>query len=86
MRAADVMTTEVCAASPEAPIHEIAHEMWERRISAVPVIDDEDRVLGVVSEGDLVRRAELGTTSPSLSASPRSTTRARCSTSAKTRT
>ena len=61
MRAADVMTTEVCAASPEAPIHEIAHEMWERRISAVPVIDDEDRVLGVVSEGDLVRRAELGT-------------------------
>lgn len=61
MRAADVMTTNVCAASPEAPIHEIAREMWDRRISAVPVIDDEDRVLGVVSEGDLVRRAELGT-------------------------
>lgn len=61
MRAADVMTTNVCAASPEAPIHEIAREMWDRRISAVPVVDDEDRVLGVVSEGDLVRRAELGT-------------------------
>lgn len=61
MRAADVMTTNVCVASPEAPIHEIAREMWDRRISAVPVVDDEDRVLGVVSEGDLVRRAELGT-------------------------
>src|SRR5689334_13285860 len=61
MRAADVMTTNVVVASPEAPIREIAHEMWERRISAVPVVDDEDHVLGVVSEGDLVRRAELGT-------------------------
>jgi CBS domain-containing protein len=61
MRAADVMTTNVVVASPEAPIREIAHEMWERRISAVPVVDDQDHVLGVVSEGDLVRRAELGT-------------------------
>lgn len=61
MRAADVMTTNVCVASPDAPIREIAREMWERRISAVPVVDDDDRVLGIVSEGDLVRRAELGT-------------------------
>jgi CBS domain-containing protein len=61
MRAADVMTTNVVVASPDAPIREIAHEMWERRISAVPVVDEEDHVLGVVSEGDLVRRAELGT-------------------------
>lgn len=61
MRAADVMTTNVCVAAPEAPIQEIAREMLGRRISAVPVVDEEDRVLGVVSEGDLVRRAELGT-------------------------
>ena len=61
MRAADVMTTHVCVAAPDAPIQEIAREMWERRISAVPIVDDSDRVLGIVSEGDLIRRAELGT-------------------------
>ncbi len=61
MRAADVMTTNICVAAPEAPIQEIAREMLDRRISGVPVVDEEDRVLGVVSEGDLVRRAELGT-------------------------
>jgi CBS domain-containing protein len=61
MRAADVMTTNVVVASPDAPIRDIARVMWERRISAVPVVDDANHVLGVVSEGDLVRRAELGT-------------------------
>jgi CBS domain-containing protein len=61
MRAADVMTTNICVAAPEAPIQEIAREMLDRRISGVPVVDDDDRVLGIVSEGDLVRRAELGT-------------------------
>lgn len=61
MRAADVMTTNICVASPEAPIQDIAREMLGRRISGVPVVDDDDHVLGIVSEGDLVRRAELGT-------------------------
>lgn len=61
MHAADVMTTNICVAAPDAPIQEIAREMLERRISGVPVVDEEDRVLGIVSEGDLVRRAELGT-------------------------
>ena len=61
MRAADVMTTNICAATPDAPINEIARRLCEWRISAMPVVDEDDRVLGIVSEGDLLRRVELGT-------------------------
>ena len=61
MRAADVMTTNICVVAPEAPIQEIAREMLDRRISGMPVVDGDGNVLGIVSEGDLVRRAELGT-------------------------
>jgi CBS domain-containing protein len=42
-------------------MRETASLMLERRVSGVPVIDGERRVLGVVSEGDLIRRPELGT-------------------------
>jgi CBS domain-containing protein len=61
MRAADVMTTNICAATPDAPIDEIARKLLEWRVSALPVIDEQDRVLGVVSEGDLMRHHALGT-------------------------
>jgi CBS domain-containing protein len=61
MRAADVMTTTICAANPDAPIDEIARKLLEWRVSALPVIDEDDHVLGIVSEGDLMRHASLGT-------------------------
>ncbi|MBI1942699.1 MAG: CBS domain-containing protein [Betaproteobacteria bacterium] len=61
MRAADVMVKDVISVAPGASVREVASLMLERRISGVPVVDGERRVLGILSEGDLIRRPELGT-------------------------
>jgi len=61
VKAKDVMTRRVVTATPDTGVREIARLLTERRISAVPVVDAEGHVLGIVSEGDLVRRPELGT-------------------------
>lgn len=61
MLARDIMTTNVCTLPPDASVLEAAKLLVERRISGAPVIDGEGRVIGIVSEGDLIRRAELGT-------------------------
>ena len=58
MKAKDVMTTKVVAVTPEMPVNTIAALLLERHISAVPVIDEDRRILGIVSEGDLMRRDE----------------------------
>ena len=58
MHAADIMTTSVKTVSPDTDIREIAELLLKQRISAVPVIDDQRRVVGIVSEGDLMRRLE----------------------------
>jgi CBS domain-containing protein len=64
MQAQDVMTTVVATIPADATVQEAARLMLERRISALPVLDSKDRVAGIVSEGDLVRRTELGTATP----------------------
>lgn len=56
MLAKDVMTTEVLSVTPEATVQEIAQLMLQRRISAVPVLDAEQKLVGIVSEGDLIHR------------------------------
>lgn len=61
MLARDVMTADVVTVGPDATVSEIAKLLLERRISAVPVVDTARHVIGIVSEGDLMRRAELGT-------------------------
>src|SRR3546814_251272 len=61
MQVKDIMTTTVVTVRPDASIAEIAHLLLERRISAVPVVDSAGRLLGIVSEGDLMRRPESGT-------------------------
>lgn len=58
MRAADVMTTGVITVSPNTPILDVAHLLLDRRISAVPVVDDQGLLMGIVSEGDLIHRHE----------------------------
>lgn len=58
MQARDVMTTGVITVSPDTPVHEIARLLVDKRISGVPVVDAEGHLLGIVSEGDLVRRLE----------------------------
>lgn len=61
MRAADVMMSEVITVGEDASVQEAARLMAEHSISAVPVVDRDKRVVGMVSEGDLLHRAETGT-------------------------
>ncbi|BCZ84998.1 CBS domain-containing protein [Paraburkholderia terrae] len=61
MRALDVMTTTVLSVTPEMTVRDAAKMMTEQRISAAPVIDAKGKLVGMVSEGDLMRRVELGT-------------------------
>ncbi len=61
MQAQDVMTTKVATIGAGATVREAAKLMLERGVSALPVLDEKGRVVGIVSEGDLVRRQELGT-------------------------
>lgn len=58
MRAKDVMTSRVITVLEDTPVDEIARTLLERRISAVPVIDSGGRLVGIVSEGDLIGRPE----------------------------
>ena len=55
MDAFDVMTTAVVTAGPDTSTQEIAELLLEHGISAVPVVDDTGEVIGMVSEGDLLR-------------------------------
>lgn len=61
MQAADVMTIDVVTVRPRTEVREIARLLLKHRISAVPVIDADHSVLGIVSEGDLMRRRENDT-------------------------
>ena len=58
MKARDVMTTAVSSVSPDTPISEIAKILRDRKISAVPVVDETGIPIGMVSEGDLIGRDE----------------------------
>ncbi len=58
MQAIDIMTPNVVCVDANANVRDIAQLLLEHRISAVPVVDDERKVLGIVSEGDLMRRVK----------------------------
>lgn len=55
---ADVMTRDVVTTAPETPFKQIEQLMAEHRVSALPVVDSEGVVVGVVSEADLLLKAE----------------------------
>jgi CBS domain-containing protein len=61
MNAKDVMTTEVVTVSPETTVQDLAKILSEKGISGAPVVDADQRLVGIVSEGDLLHRAETGT-------------------------
>ncbi|MFO1351752.1 MAG: CBS domain-containing protein [Gammaproteobacteria bacterium] len=61
MQVKDIMTTNVVTVGLDTRVEQIAALLLERRISGVPVVDAENRVLGIVSEGDLLRRQENDT-------------------------
>jgi len=54
MRVKDVMSAPVVCVFAETPVKEIAAILVDRRVSAVPVLDAEDRLIGIVSEADLI--------------------------------
>jgi CBS domain-containing protein len=61
MKAKDVMSVDVATISCRATVLEAAKLMLDRRISGLPVVNEEGRLVGIVTEGDLLRRAEIGT-------------------------
>jgi len=61
MRAVDVMTTSVIFATPEMSVRDAAGMLANHSISAMPVTDANGQLIGIISEGDLLHRSELGT-------------------------
>lgn len=61
MNAGDIMTRRVVSITPETTVAEAANLMLQHRISGLPVIDESGAVVGIVTEGDLLRRTEVGT-------------------------
>ena len=60
MLAKDVMTTNVISVNADTTVPEIAQLLLERHIIGVPVLDGDGMLIGLFSEGDLIRRAEFG--------------------------
>lgn len=50
-----IMTTEVISITPETPIYEALHLLTRHKISGIPVINEEEEVLGVLSEKDVLK-------------------------------
>lgn len=61
MKTRDVMRRDVVTVTPETPLAAAVETMLARRISGLPVIDSHGAVIGIVTEGDLLRRVETGT-------------------------
>jgi CBS domain-containing protein len=61
MRAYQIMTPRVATVRPDTPIAEAAELMLAKRISGLPVVDAGGKLVGIVSEGDFLRRGEIGT-------------------------
>ena len=58
MNAADVMVSNVITVGPDATVQEVAGILLKNKISAVPVVGQSGKILGIVSEGDMLRRVE----------------------------
>jgi CBS domain-containing protein len=61
MRANQIMTPRVITVGPDASIFEAATTMLKHHISGLPVVDAAGNLIGIISEGDFIRRAEIGT-------------------------
>jgi CBS domain-containing protein len=61
MLAIDVMSSPAIAVDPETSVAEIAQLMSKNKITGLPVVDSAGKVVGMVTDGDLCHRAELGT-------------------------
>ena len=61
MRAHQIMSRQVVTIDPEAPITDAVRTMLAHHVSGLPVVDRAGTLVGIVSESDFIRRAELGT-------------------------
>ncbi len=61
MKASDVMVSPVITLDATATVGDVVQLLLKHRIGAVPVVDDQGRLVGMVSEGDLTHRCEIGT-------------------------
>lgn len=61
MQAKHVMTAPAITVTPDTRVEHVAKVLLDKRISAVPVVEADGRLAGIVSEGDLMRRPEAGT-------------------------
>lgn len=61
MKARDVMVSPVITVKPTQSVRDVAKVFTDRKISAAPVVDDNGALVGIVSEGDLLRRVETNT-------------------------
>jgi len=61
MKASDIMVAKAITIGPNASVRDVAKLLLNNHISAVPVVSEDGSLLGIVSEGDLMRRAEIGT-------------------------
>lgn len=68
MKASDIMTRAVITITPDHSIRHAARLMADRRINGLPVTNGEGRLVGILTDGDLLRRVELGTSLPSAAA------------------
>ncbi len=61
MIVADVMVRRVLAVSPETPLPNAIRLMTEHKVSGLPVLGPEGQIVGMLTEGDLLRRVETDT-------------------------
>jgi len=64
MKARDIMVSPVLTVRENETVRDLAKLLVSHRISAAPVVDSSGKLVGIVTEGDLLRRAELGTERP----------------------
>jgi len=61
MKAADVMTRDVMTVRPETPVAQAIRLMLDNNFSGLPVMNADGKMVGILTEGDLLRRSETGT-------------------------
>jgi CBS domain-containing protein len=60
MNASDIMMRKVITTHPQTSVSRVAKQLVDNDISALPVVDDDGQMVGIISEADLIRREELG--------------------------
>jgi CBS domain-containing protein len=66
VRAHQIMTRKVTTVTPSTSVLEAANIMLRHHISGLPVVNDSGNLVGMVSEGDFMRRSEIGTQGPRI--------------------